>query len=322
MVEAPRRSCRTADGVERVGNKVPHPAVIFIILIGVVIVLSHILYLAGARVAYEVINPETHTVEKMVTVARSLLTVDGIRFMFTGVVQNFMSFQAVGVIIVAMVGVGSPRSRVRQRADPQARDRVAAGPGPTSWWRSGSCEPRRRRWLSREIPGGGRLHRVGRHPLADGPRARRVRRVHGDGSSCPSTAPHRIIRRDHIVDRNRNIHDGHLWLSSASMVIMERRRADHRPDIEPRTAGRGRPSVESAGCRRRRPVDCASRLGFIGVLASSHVVAPRRAVRIRRPARSSAFAVQNSSSSRSRCCSSRSASLRYRRGTVKNTNDS
>ena len=35
------------DGVERVGNKVPHPAVIFIILIGIVIVLSHILYLLG-----------------------------------------------------------------------------------------------------------------------------------------------------------------------------------------------------------------------------------------------------------------------------------
>src|SRR5262249_24460654 len=62
--------------------------------------------LAGARVAYEMINPETHETEKLVTEARSLLTVDGIRFMFTGVVQNFMSFQAVGVIIVAMVGVG------------------------------------------------------------------------------------------------------------------------------------------------------------------------------------------------------------------------
>jgi p-aminobenzoyl-glutamate transporter AbgT len=28
--------------------------------------------------------------------------------MFTGVVQNFMSFNAVGVIIAAMVGVASP----------------------------------------------------------------------------------------------------------------------------------------------------------------------------------------------------------------------
>src|SRR5262249_6786687 len=93
------------DGVERVGNKVPHPAVIFVILMRIVIVLSHILYLMSAKVADEVIIADTHKIEKM-TMARSLLTVDGLRFMYTGVVQNFMNFQAVGVIIVAMVGVG------------------------------------------------------------------------------------------------------------------------------------------------------------------------------------------------------------------------
>ena len=106
-IEAPKTFMqRVLDRVERVGNMVPHPAVIFIILIGLVIVLSHILYLFGARVSYEVINPDTHKIEKMTTAARSLLTIDGIRFMFTGVVQNFMNFQAVGVIIVAMAGVG------------------------------------------------------------------------------------------------------------------------------------------------------------------------------------------------------------------------
>jgi len=94
------------DVVERVGNRVPHPVIIFVILIGVVIVLSHIFYMLGLSVSYQVINPETHEVEDATTVARSLLTVDGIRFMFTGVVQNFMNFNAVGVIIVAMVGVG------------------------------------------------------------------------------------------------------------------------------------------------------------------------------------------------------------------------
>jgi len=94
------------DTVERVGNKVPHPVVIFLILIAIVIVLSHIFYLMGVAISYQVINPETHKLESQTTAARSLLTGDGIRFMFTGVVSNFMSFQAVGVIIVAMVGVG------------------------------------------------------------------------------------------------------------------------------------------------------------------------------------------------------------------------
>jgi aminobenzoyl-glutamate transport protein len=94
------------DAVEAFGNRVPHPAVIFIILIGIVILLSHVLYLFGAGVTYQVVDPVTHKVNTTTTVARSLLTADGIRFMFTGVVQNFMNFNAVGVIIVAMVGVG------------------------------------------------------------------------------------------------------------------------------------------------------------------------------------------------------------------------
>ncbi len=51
------------DVVERVGNKVPHPVVIFLILIALVIVLSHIFYLMGVAITYQVINPETHKLE-------------------------------------------------------------------------------------------------------------------------------------------------------------------------------------------------------------------------------------------------------------------
>jgi aminobenzoyl-glutamate transport protein len=97
---------RLLDGVERVGNKVPHPVVIFVALIALVVLVSHLLYLLGASVTYEAINPDTHEVEQNTTAARSLLTADGIRFMYSEVVQNFMNFNAVGVIIVAMLGVG------------------------------------------------------------------------------------------------------------------------------------------------------------------------------------------------------------------------
>ena len=38
------------DGVERVGNKVPHPAVIFFILIALVILLSHLFHWLGTTV--------------------------------------------------------------------------------------------------------------------------------------------------------------------------------------------------------------------------------------------------------------------------------
>lgn len=88
---------RILDVVERVGNQVPHPVVIFVILIGIVIVLSTLLALVGASVSYDVYNTETGKIERATTQARSLLTIEGIRFMYTSVVGNFMSFQAVGV---------------------------------------------------------------------------------------------------------------------------------------------------------------------------------------------------------------------------------
>lgn len=97
---------RFLDGVEKVGNMVPHPVVIFLILIGIVIVLSHVLSLMGAAVTFERINPDTHKVEMATTKLQSLLTVDGIRFMYSSLVPNFMNFTAVGLMIAAMIGAG------------------------------------------------------------------------------------------------------------------------------------------------------------------------------------------------------------------------
>jgi aminobenzoyl-glutamate transport protein len=94
------------DVVESVGNKVPHPVVIFLILIGVVIVLSTVLGALGTSVTFETINPDTDKVERSVTELRSLLSVDGIRFMYASLIPNFMNFTAVGLMIAAMIGAG------------------------------------------------------------------------------------------------------------------------------------------------------------------------------------------------------------------------
>jgi len=94
------------DTVERVGNSVPHPVLIFLILTAIAIVLSHILYLADASVSYQVINPDTDKLEKVTTAANSLMTGEGIRHIYTRLVPNFLGFTAVGLLIVAMIGVG------------------------------------------------------------------------------------------------------------------------------------------------------------------------------------------------------------------------
>jgi aminobenzoyl-glutamate transport protein len=97
---------KVLDVVEKVGNKVPHPVIIFLILIVIVLVLSQVLVWLGASVSYQVINPETHRPETVTTPARSLLTAEGIRDMYTRLVPNFMGFTAIGLLVVAMVGVG------------------------------------------------------------------------------------------------------------------------------------------------------------------------------------------------------------------------
>ena len=129
----PTRMQRSLAVIERVGNKVPHPGLIFLALCGIVIVLSHVLYLAGVAVTYEVAVPPAveveqeylggtdnpyeavpapdgpipdYEVETATTAVESLLTADGIRFLFTSSVQNFNNFGVVAVILVAMVGVG------------------------------------------------------------------------------------------------------------------------------------------------------------------------------------------------------------------------
>lgn len=94
------------NAIERIGNKVPHPAVIFLILLVAVIVLSHVLYLLGSSVTYQTFDLDTDLLVSNTVAVNSLLTADGVRFLFTSMIRNFMGFGPVGVILVAMIGVG------------------------------------------------------------------------------------------------------------------------------------------------------------------------------------------------------------------------
>jgi aminobenzoyl-glutamate transport protein len=124
---------RTLDLIERVGNKVPHPAILFLALCIGVIVLSQLLAWAGVGATYEVVKPtpqsvqsvdvggsslpahvmptdqpdsaDYHVVTETVKI-QGLLTIDGIRFLFTSFVPNFMGFTAMGIILIVMIGVG------------------------------------------------------------------------------------------------------------------------------------------------------------------------------------------------------------------------
>lgn len=125
--------------IEKIGNKVPHPVMLFLGLIALVIVLSHILYLLDVEVTSEIAEPvipeeipvdegpldwpggtseptdpvlgendysEEYEIVTETVAIESLLTIDGIRFIFTSFVSNFANFTVVAVVFVAMIGVG------------------------------------------------------------------------------------------------------------------------------------------------------------------------------------------------------------------------
>lgn len=88
--------------VERAGNKIPHPVVLFIALALIVILVSAIGESQGWSVTYfDGRAGEQTTVEVI-----SLLNAEGLNYMFNSAVTNFTGFTPVGTVLVAIMGVG------------------------------------------------------------------------------------------------------------------------------------------------------------------------------------------------------------------------
>jgi len=84
--------------VERIGNKLPDPAVLFIALLFIVWVLSWLL----SYVTFGVVDPRTS--EPLVI--NNLLAPGAITEFLSVMVTNFSHFHPVGVVLVAMLGIG------------------------------------------------------------------------------------------------------------------------------------------------------------------------------------------------------------------------
>jgi aminobenzoyl-glutamate transport protein len=130
---------RVLDGVETLGNKVPHPVMMFVYLIVFVILLSTLLQVLGVSVTEQVLEPiavpvehnfypdttqiqieatqdglewsDTHFEAREETIPiKGLLTIEGIRFLFTSFVPNFQNFGVIAVTFIAMMGAGLAES--------------------------------------------------------------------------------------------------------------------------------------------------------------------------------------------------------------------
>jgi aminobenzoyl-glutamate transport protein len=122
--------------IERVGNKVPTPAIMFLYLIAGLMVVSAIIAafdvsvtedvavpipaevvqdirdgLGGSVVAFDTASSEAvdipdYVIRETTFTVQSLLSIDGLRFFFSSFVNNFAAFSVVAVTLVAMAGVG------------------------------------------------------------------------------------------------------------------------------------------------------------------------------------------------------------------------
>lgn len=89
---------KSLDFIERVGNRLPHPATIFAMLAALVILLSWL--------AFKLNVSATHPVDGSEIVVRNLLSFDGFRWMYTNILNNFLLFPPLGYVLVVMIGIG------------------------------------------------------------------------------------------------------------------------------------------------------------------------------------------------------------------------
>ncbi len=97
---------RWLNGIERVGNRLPHPISIFAILVLGVILVSAVCEMAGVSATGELVNRSKGIVELQTVNAVSLLNGEGFVYMITHAISNFTGFAPLGVVLVAMFGIG------------------------------------------------------------------------------------------------------------------------------------------------------------------------------------------------------------------------
>ncbi|KAJ52893.1 p-aminobenzoyl-glutamate transporter AbgT [Clostridium tetanomorphum] len=84
--------------VERIGNKIPHPFILFLWLIVIVWIASLVCSFIGVSVK----NP----VDEKIIVVKNLLSASGIRYMLESMIKNFTGFAPLGLVLTMTLGIG------------------------------------------------------------------------------------------------------------------------------------------------------------------------------------------------------------------------
>ena len=94
------------NGVERAGNKLPHPILLFGILTAGIILSSALCAWLGVSASGPMVDPQTLELTEQTVSAVSLLSREGVVYLLTHMVKSFVEFAPLGVVLVTMLGVG------------------------------------------------------------------------------------------------------------------------------------------------------------------------------------------------------------------------
>ncbi|MGX4670543.1 AbgT family transporter [Cerasibacillus sp. JNUCC 74] len=86
------------NGIERVGNKLPDPFILFIVLAIIVIIASSIFSMFNASVIHPGSGEELPI--------KNLASGEGIQFILTSMLENFTGFAPLGLVLAMMLGIG------------------------------------------------------------------------------------------------------------------------------------------------------------------------------------------------------------------------
>ena len=89
---------RFLNGIEKAGNALPHPATLFLIFAIITLLVSGL----GGFLGWQVAHPATQEIIPV----KNLLSIEGLHYIFQKTVVNFTSFAPLGIVMVAMLGIG------------------------------------------------------------------------------------------------------------------------------------------------------------------------------------------------------------------------
>ena len=87
-----------------------HPITVYIFLIFVVIILSAILSALQMQATYNTVTPTTNDLESNLVTVESLMNFDGMKFIFSNAMTNFLSFAPLGMLLLTFFGLSIAKS--------------------------------------------------------------------------------------------------------------------------------------------------------------------------------------------------------------------